>query len=191
MLEPTYPLRTERLDLRPYEPGDLENVRDMHTREEVTRYLYWDVMSDEQIRARLERKLGNVALHAEGDGISPMAVLRETGEVVGDASLAWVSEEHNTGEVGFVLKPAFQGRGLASEMAVEMLRIGFEDAGFHRIVGQCDARNTGSWRVLERIGMRREAHLVQNEWVKGEWCDELAYAMLADEWKARAMSRPS
>lgn len=158
MLEPTYPLRTARLDLRPYEPGDLVHVRDMHTREEVTRYLYWDVMADEQIQARLERKLGQVALHAEGDGICPVAVLRETGEVVGDAALGWVSEEHRTGEVGFVLKPEFQGRGLASEMAARM---------------------------------RREAHLVQNEWVKGEWCDELAYAMLADEWEARAMSRPS
>ena len=184
MLEPTYPLRTARLDLRPYEPGDLDHVRDMHTREDVTRYLYWDVLTDEQVQDRLERKLGHVALHAEGDWIGPMAVLRETGEVVGDAALAWVSEEHRTGEVGFVLKPEFQGRGLASEMAGEMLRIGFEDAGFHRIIGQCDARNTGSWRVLERIGMRREAHLVQNEWVKGEWCDELSYAMLADEWRA-------
>ena len=191
MLEPTYPLRTARLDLRPYEPGDLEHVRDMHTREEVTRYLYWDVMTDDQIQARLVKRIGRVALHAEGDWISPVAVLRETGEVVGDAALAWVSEAHRTGEVGFVLKPEFQGRGLATEIAAKMLRVGFEDAGFYRIIGRCDARNTGSWGVLERVGMRREAHLVQNEWVKGEWCDELAYAMLADEWEARAMSRPS
>lgn len=187
MLEPTYPLRTARLDLRPYEPDDLEHVRHMHTREDVTRYLYWDVLTDDEIRARLERKIGQAALRREGDGICPVAVLRETGEVVGDAALVWVSEEHRTGEVGFILKPEFQGRGLASEMAVEMLRIGFEDAGFHRIIGRCDARNTGSWGVLERVGMRREAHLVQNEWVKGEWCDELACAMLADEWPARAV----
>ena len=184
MLEPAYPLRTARLDLRPYEPGDLEHVRAMHTREEVTRYLYWDVMTDDEIRARLVKKMRQVALRHEGDGICPVAVLRETGEVVGDAALAWVSEAHRTGEVGFVLKPEFQGRGLATEIAATMLRVGFEDAGFHRIIGRCDARNTGSWGVLERVGMRREAHLVQNEWVKGEWCDELSYAMLADEWRA-------
>lgn len=190
MLEPTYPLRTARLDLRPYEPGDLDHVRAMLTREEVTRYLYWDVMTDEEIREALEKKRGRVALRSEGDGLNPVAVLRETGEVVGDAALAWVSEAHRTGEVGFVLKPEFQGRGLATEMAAEMLRLGFEEAGLHRIVGRCDARNAASWGVLERLGMRREAHLVRNEWVKGEWCDELDYALLADEWQARAVHKP-
>ncbi len=184
MLEPAYPLRTPRLDLRPFEPGDLEHVCDMHTREEVVRYLYSDVLTDEEIQSRLQKQLGRVALRQEGDGITPVAVLRETGEVVGEAALGWVSEAHRTGEVGFILKPDFQGRGFATEMAAEMLRLGFEEAGFHRIVGQCDARNTGSWAVMERVGMRREAHLVQNEWVKGEWCDGLDYAILADEWRA-------
>ena len=61
--------------------------------------------------------------------------------------------------------------------------------GFHRIIGRCDARNTGSWQVMERLGMRREAHLVQNEWVKGEWCDELDYALLAEEWRAQQAER--
>lgn len=189
VLEPAYPLRTARLDLRPYGPGDLEHVRDMHTREEVTRYLYSDVLTEEEIQERLEKAKGRVALRREGDGITPVAVLRETGEVVGDAALGWVSEEHRTGEIGFILKPEFQGRGLATEMALEMLRLGFEEASFHRIIGRCDARNTGSWRVLERAGMRREAHLVQNEWVKGEWCDELDYAVLADEWRARSVDK--
>lgn len=184
MLEPTYPLRTARLDLRPYEPGDLALVRDMHTREEVTRYLYWDVLTEDEVRARLENKIGQVALRREGDAIFVTATLRETGEAVGEAVLAWVSEQHGTGEVGFTLRPESQGHGYASEMATEMLRLGFEAAGLHRVIGRCDARNTASSAVLERLGMRREAHLVQNEWVKGEWCDELVYAMLAAEWRA-------
>lgn len=187
MPEPTLPLHTARLDLRPYEPGDLDDVRAMQTLEEVTRYLYWDVMTEDEVRDSLEKKMLRVALHAEGDGLNPVAVLRETGEVVGDAALFYLSEAHRTGEVGFVLKPEFQGRGLATEMAAEMLRVGFEDADLHRIIGRCDARNTASWGVLERLGMRREAHLLQNEWVKGEWCDELDYALLDDEWRARAV----
>jgi len=189
VLEPAWPLRTARLDLRPYQEGDLEHVRAMQTREEVTRYLYWDVMTEEEVRETLAKKMGRAALRKEGDGLNPVAVLRETDEVVGDAALLWVSEVHRTGEVGFVLKPEFQGRGFATELAAEMLRLGFEEAGLHRIIGRCDARNTSSWAVLDRVGMRREAHLVQNEWVKGEWCDELDYALLADEWQSRSVDR--
>ena len=63
-----------------------------------------------------------------------------------------------------------------------MLAIGFDGLGLHRIVGRLDARNRASARVLERLGMRREAHLVENEHVKGEWTDELVYALLAREW---------
>ena len=63
-----------------------------------------------------------------------------------------------------------------------MLRLAFAELGLHRVVGRLDARNTASAAVLERLGMRREAHLVDNEWVKGEWCSELDYAVLAQEW---------
>jgi RimJ/RimL family protein N-acetyltransferase len=65
-----------------------------------------------------------------------------------------------------------------------MLRVAFADLGLRRVVGRMDARNTASAGVLERLGMRREAHLVENEWVKGEWCSELDYAVLADVWSA-------
>jgi len=63
-----------------------------------------------------------------------------------------------------------------------MLRLGFEQLGLHRIVGRLEARNAASAAVLERLGMRLEAHLRENEWVKGEWQSELVYAMLETEW---------
>jgi RimJ/RimL family protein N-acetyltransferase len=182
--ELTYPLRTERLDLRPYEPTDLDHQRAMHGRPEVVRYLYWDVQTDEQLRENLERKVARRVLRGEGDGLALLGVARETGEVVGEAALFWVSEAHRSAEVGFTLKPEFQGHGYATEMAAEMLRVAFADLGVHRVVGRLDARNTASAAVLERLGMRREAHLVDNEWVKGEWCSELDYALLAEEWSA-------
>jgi RimJ/RimL family protein N-acetyltransferase len=183
------PLRTERLDLRAYQPEHLDDLRAMHGREEVTRYLYWDVMTEDELREALDKKIRRVALDKEGDAFNPAAVLRETGEPVGEGVLFYKSAEHRTAEVGFMLKPGFQGRGFATELAAELLRVGFEVMGFHRIIGRCDARNTGSWKVMERLGMRREAHLLQNEWVKGEWCDELDYALLADEWRAQRADR--
>ena len=66
-----------------------------------------------------------------------------------------------------------------------LLQLGLEEAGFHRIVGRLEARNEGSAGVMERLGMRREAHLVENEWVKGAWESEVVYALLAREWRER------
>jgi RimJ/RimL family protein N-acetyltransferase len=70
-----------------------------------------------------------------------------------------------------------------------LLRLGFEGLGLHRIVARCDARNTASARVMERNGMRREAHLLQNQFLKGEWIDELIYAILRGDWEARQAPR--
>jgi RimJ/RimL family protein N-acetyltransferase len=95
----------------------------------------------------------------------------------------WRSAEHRQGEVGYILHPAHERRGYATEGARAMLALGFDGLGLHRIYGRIDARNAASARVLERLGMRREAHLVENEWVKGEWQSELVYAILAREWR--------
>jgi RimJ/RimL family protein N-acetyltransferase len=112
---------------------------------------------------------------------------RDSGALIGDVNLRWLSAEHQQGEIGFVLHPDHHGQGFAREAATEMLRLGFEGLGLHRIIGRCDARNVASARLMERLGMRREAYLRENERVKGEWCDEYVYAMLALEWRARAI----
>jgi RimJ/RimL family protein N-acetyltransferase len=80
------------------------------------------------------------------------------------------------------------GRGYATEAASLMLRLGFEGLGLHRIVARIDERNEASARLAGRLGMRQEARLVSNELFKGEWSNELDFAMLADEWYARPTS---
>ena len=106
-------------------------------------------------------------------------------ELIGDFSVWRTSREHLQGELGFVVHPDHQGKGYGAEAARLMLQMGFERLGFHRIVGQCDPRNAASTALMERLGMRREAHLLQNQLVKGEWVDTLVYAILASEWRAR------
>ena len=183
MVEPQFPLETERLQLRPFEPGDLDELTTIQSREDVSRYLYWRPRTRAEVLEDLQRRYAWTSLKAEGDALR-LAVRRKGSDaLLGDVCLIWVSEIHGQGEVGFVMHPAHHGQGYAGEAAGEMLRIGFEQLGLHRIVGRCDARNTASSRLMERLGMRREAHLVQNELVKGEWCDELVYAMLCEEWR--------
>ncbi len=186
MLRPAYPIETERLLLRPYTPTDFAAFYGMQSLPDVVRYLYWGVRTVEEIREVLTSKVTKRnAIEHEGDGLQLALALHQSGVIVGDVVLIWVSEEHQQGEIGYVLHPDHQGHGYATEAGMVMLRLGFEGLGLHRIVARCDARNTGSWRVMERLGMRREAHLRENEFIKGEWTDELVYAMLADEWRAR------
>ena len=184
MLQPTYPLRTERLDLRPYQEDDFEFLHELQRDPDVTRFLYYGPLSRDDVYASFGRKLERRELRRDGDALNLVAVLRATGERVGEATLIWTSAEHRGGEVGYLVHPAHQGRGFATELSAEMLRLGFEDLDLHRVVARLDARNAASAAVCERLGMRLEAHLVSNEWVKGEWCSELDYALLAEEWRA-------
>jgi RimJ/RimL family protein N-acetyltransferase len=185
VLRPVYPLETARLVLRPFEPGDLEELFAFHSLPEVARFLYWEARDLEQVRGVLEAKAGQTALEEEGQVLALAVVGREEGVVVGEVSLHWLSRRHRQGEIGFVFHPAYQGRGLATEAAGVVLRLGFEGLGLHRVAGRCDALNVASARLMERLGMRREAHFVHNEIFKGSWSDELVYAMLEDEWRGR------
>jgi RimJ/RimL family protein N-acetyltransferase len=184
-LKPDYPIRTPRLTLRPYTLDDLDAVHDMQSRPEVTRYLLFGPRGRAEARTSLQQKIAATALDYEGANLTLAVVLPETGAVIGDVMLFWRSREHRQGEVGYIFHPNHGGHGYATEAAREMLRLGFDDFGLHRVIGRIDARNTASARVLERLGMRREAHFLQNEMIKGEWTDEVVFAMLEHEWRAR------
>ena len=189
MYAPAWPLRTERLLLRPFAQDDLDAFHAIHSDEGNARWLYSDTRTLEESRALLVHKIGGSSVRAEGEWLSAAAVLRESSEVVADVSLLWASEEHRQGEIGFIVHPGHHGRGYATEAARPLVSFGFQTLGLHRVSGRLEARNTGSARVLEKLGMRREAHLVENECVKGEWQSELVYAILAREWRDVSLAR--
>jgi RimJ/RimL family protein N-acetyltransferase len=154
----------------------------MRSDPEVALYLYQGPLSEKETRNRLERNMALSAWVAEGDWFSAAAVERASGVTVGDMACHWVSERDRTAEIGFVFDPRHQGRGFATEAARSLINWAFNEAGFHRVLGRTEARNVASARVLEKLGMRLEAHFVENEWVKGEWQSELVYAVLDREW---------
>ena len=178
------PIETERLRLRPYRPDDLDALYAIQSRPDVSRFIYWGARDRTAVQASLDQKIAATRLTAPGDSLTYAVDLRATGALIGDVILIWTSAEHRQGEIGFLFHPDQHGRGYATEAARPLLRLGFEELGLHRIVGRLDGRNAASARVLEKLGMRREAHLVENEWVKGEWTDEVIYALLARDWDA-------
>jgi RimJ/RimL family protein N-acetyltransferase len=181
---PAYPIETERLLLRPYAEDDFEALLAIESRADVNRYLYSEPRGPDEVRDILRRKLGQTGLGDEGDTLAVACTLRETGAMIGHCILHWVSREHGLGEIGFVLHPDHHGHGYAAEAARPLLEFGFVTVGLHRIIGRLEARNVASARVLEKLGMRREALLIENEWVKGEWQSELDYAIVEREWRA-------
>jgi RimJ/RimL family protein N-acetyltransferase len=183
---PDYPIETPRLLLRPFAAGDLDALFELRSRPDVTRYIYWEPASREEVGRELDRRIRLRTLEREGDHLHLAVAPRTGGPMIGDVMLAWLSEKHQQAEVGFVFHPDHHGQGFAREAATEMLRLGFGHYGLHRIIGRCDARNEASAGLMRRLGMRQEAHFVQNEIFKGEWGDELVFAMLASEWAALA-----
>lgn len=179
------PRKTDRLTLRAPLRSDLDDLAVIYANEGVNRYLYSQPRNREQTRALLEKRIAQTP-DASGDNVLfIVAVFNETNRVIGDFMLRWGDNEHRQGEIGGSLHPDFHGRGIASEVYRELLEVGFIDYDLHRIVGRCDGRNRASIRSLEKVGLRQEAHLVENEFVKGEWTDEVILAILQDTWRQR------
>ena len=181
----TLPIETDRLTLRRYLETDYDDLLKLQSSPEVTRFLLYDPKTPEQVKESLAGRMADVPLDTDGQALTLAVIERETGRHIGEVTLFMNSVDHRTGEVGFVFNPDFHGRGYAAEASIELLRIGFEELGWHRIIGRLDYRNTASAALLKRLGLRQEAHFVRNEFLKGEWTDELVFAMLAEEWKAR------
>ena len=184
MFQPTYPILAARLRLRPFEDKDLHDLYAFYSQPEVTRFLYSYERTLDETREALETKKTEVNLTEEESRLTLAVELQETLTVIGEVTLIWRSQQHEQGEVGYVFNPDYYGRGYATEATRVMLSLGFDKFRLHRIYGRCDARNVASYKLMERLGMRREAHFIHNEIFKGEWGDELVYALLYEEWLA-------
>ncbi len=185
MQQPRFPLRTQRLLLRPLEAGDTDAVHAYQSRADVCRYIPYEPRTREQVAQWIGSDRVRTVVDTPGQAWLLAVIVAASGVLVGDVMLQWTSREHGSGELGYVFDPSHHGSGYATEAAGALLRLGFEGLDLHRIVARVDAGNGASAAVLRRLGMRQEAHLVQNEWFKGGWSDEFDFALLADEWRAR------
>lgn len=177
------PIETERLRLRPFTKDDFDGLFAIQSRPEVTPYLYWDARTREEVEPALAKLITANAIEGDEESISLAVERREDGMLVGYLSIWLRSAEHHQVEIGFVFHPDEQGKGYATEACRELLVLAFERLGAHRVFGRTDARNEGSARLMRRLGMREEAHFREAEIFKGEWGDELVFAILDREWR--------
>jgi RimJ/RimL family protein N-acetyltransferase len=185
---PSLPIETDRLLLRPFSRGDVDAVFAYRQREDVARYLFDAPMSHESCAEAVQARILQVSFAAENDRITLAVTRRKDDTLVGEITLIWRSVTSQQGEIGYVFNPNFHGRGYALESVRALVSLGFDEFSLHRIYARCDPRNTPSFRLMERLGMRREAHLREQALQRGEWTDEYIYAMLARDWAARPLA---
>ena len=175
-------LFTERLTLRAIELRDIDAMLATRTIPDVVEFTYEPLWTREYAEERVSRW---VALQQEEEVTFTrwMIELTATGEIMGDIFLSKDAELQGTTEIGYVIHPRHAGHGYATEAAREVLRIGFEEWGVHRIYARVDEDNIGSTRVCEHLGMRREARLLENDRRGEKWSTELVFAMLDSEWE--------
>lgn len=173
------PLRTRRLTLRLLTPEDLEPLLTIYSDPSVARYLLGEPWTRGEAEVQIARRLTRTGLDTDAGALA--LVVAHDGAVVGDIALWMVDGTRRRAEIGWVICPAYAGRGFATEAASGLIRTAVLAHSLHRVEAHLDARNAASARVCERVGMTREAHLRQNWWSKGEWTDTLIYGLLASE----------
>jgi [ribosomal protein S5]-alanine N-acetyltransferase len=176
---------TERLLLRDAELGDAEWVDRYASDPEVVRYMIWGPNSLERTREVLQIRVNEQQQDLARRIFELMIVEKSSGEVVGGAGLRVADNLALDADLGYVLARAKWGQGIVPEACAKLLEVAFGWLGLHRVWASTDAENYASQRVLEKLGLRREAHFVQNELVKGRYRDTLIYAITEAEYWAR------
>jgi RimJ/RimL family protein N-acetyltransferase len=178
----SWPKRSERLTIRPVTEDDLEAMWQIRRQASVGRWM-----------TALSTDWDEFLVVAKKERMGKTLVIERDGVLIGDLMVSpedpWAQAEvveqvkGVQAEIGWCIDPAVEGRGYATEAVRELIRICFDELGFRRLVAHCFAANEASWRLMERVGMRREVYTVKESLHRsGEWMDGMSYALLAEEW---------
>jgi len=173
-----------RVALRRFHPGDVVTFVAYRSCEQVARFQSWDAPYPREEGERFIREIARDHPDTAGEWFQFAVALRATGQLIGDCAAKPQADDPRQCEIGFTIAPDHQGRGYATEAVRLLVGYLFTGRGKHRITAYCDARNAASAALLERLGMRREGHLRESTWAKGEWTDDLVYGLLRDEWQS-------
>lgn len=171
-------LNLERVIIRKFEQNDWKDLYEYLSDEEVVKYEPYNVYSQNEAKEEAISRSNDESFYA--------VCLRNSGKLIGNLYLS--KGDFNTWELGYVFNRKYQGQGYATESAKALLDYAFTHLGARRITAMCSSSNCNSWRLLERLNMRREGLLLQNVYFKTDthgkpiWFDSYEYAMLKEEW---------
>ncbi|GAA4004383.1 hypothetical protein GCM10022247_26740 [Allokutzneria multivorans] len=171
---------TERLALRRFRREDAEAFRAYRSDPAVARYQSWEAPLSTVDAEELVAEFAGLDPNAPG-WFQYAVELRGRGTLIGDVGVN-LHENRMQAEIGFTFAREHQGRGHATEAVSRVVDHLLVSQGLRRVSAECDARNTASVRLLERVGFRQEGHRPEFTWLKGEWTDDLLFGLLAPNW---------
>jgi RimJ/RimL family protein N-acetyltransferase len=177
-------LRTDRLQINDLRPDDAAALHAYRSLEDVARFQGWIPTAVDDAGAFITRTLSTP--FNQHDSWHQLAI-REmaTDKLIGDLGVHFVSDDGHQVEIGFTIAPAHQRKGLGSEAVRALLDHLFTVLGKHRVFASVDPRNEASMVLLKKVGMRQEAHFRESLFWKGEWVDDVVFALLGSEWQTR------
>ena len=174
-------IRTERLALREYTSDDWATVLEYQSDPRYLRFYARTERDQVAVRYFVGRCVATQAGAPRDVFQLAITLPMDNGRLIGSCGVRVNDRARREGNIGYELNPRYWGNGYATEAARAMLSYGFEQLNLHRIWAQCNADNTASAHVLEKIGMRREAHFREHDYFKGRWWSSFIYAMLDQE----------
>ncbi len=182
-MTPWFPLETDRLLLRDFRLEDEEGIYEYASDPEVVRLADWGPSDLSTVRANLQRRLEDQDRWPR-ESIEVAVELRRESCLIGIMRITVLDHTNRTADFGYTLNRRYWGNGYATEGTRALLQLAFSNLDLHRVWATCDVRNNASFRVMEKLGMRREALFKKDVLQKGEWRDSYLYAVLAEEWKS-------
>lgn len=180
------PIETAHLLLRPFERSDADAVRRYHLLPRVQRYVERPTRYPEDVASALTLMCRQVELHRPGETLTLAMVRKDDRVVLGQVSLTWSDATAGQGELRFAIDPAESGKGYLTEALSAMIGLAFDHFRIHRLLVRCDGRSHHSIKLMQKLGLRLEAHYREHALFQGEWDEELHFALLDREWRPNA-----
>lgn len=179
----SFQVETDRLILRTFHHTDLDAFLAYRNDPLVALYQSWDLPYSREQGLAFVDEMKKARPGEAGVWFQIAIELKATGAMIGDCVFCPLKEDARQAEIGFSLARAYQRQGYAGEAIRRLLDYLFGELELHRVRAICDVENVASARLLERVGMRREAHFIESFWIKGQWSSEYWYAILRREWQ--------
>ena len=184
-------LETKRLILRDFVWEDWHRVLEYQTNPLYLRYYEW--IGSDRTPASVQEFVGWFLDHQKDQPrikFQLAVILKSNAVLIGNCGIRMDKANAVQADIGYELDPNYWNQGYATEAAHAIVDFGFDRLGVHRIWANCVADNTGSAHVLEKLGMKLEGRLRENQYYKDRWWDTLIYGILADEWAQHKQTRP-